>query len=167
MIEVPLTNGGVTLISDEDEHLTVLPWTRNPKGYVTRIEGPRHGRRHSLRLHRVILGVTDPAIHVDHKDRDRLNNQRDNLRILSLPQNSQNLSPRSGTSVYRGVGWWSARERWKAAVKLNQKQYHLGYFEVELDAARAAEAFRRKHMPFAVPEPSLDPVPPCSCRCCK
>ena len=47
------------------------------------------------------------------------------------------------------------------------KQSHLGFYDEELDAARAAEAWRRVHLPFAVPDGSLDPLPSCPCRDCR
>lgn len=42
------------------------------------------------RLHRVILGIKDPNILVDHIDRDGLNNRRNNLRIVSNSENKRN-----------------------------------------------------------------------------
>lgn len=42
------------------------------------------------RLHRVILGIEDPNILVDHIDRDGLNNKRSNLRIVTNSENKRN-----------------------------------------------------------------------------
>lgn len=42
------------------------------------------------RLHRVILGIEDPNILIDHIDRDGLNNERNNLRIVTNSENKRN-----------------------------------------------------------------------------
>lgn len=46
--------------------------------------------RKEVRMHRFILGTTDPDIVVDHIDRNRLNNTRENLREFTLLQNANN-----------------------------------------------------------------------------
>jgi hypothetical protein len=43
-------------------------------------------------MHRLITGTTDPFVIVDHKDRDRLNNTRDNLREFTPKQNANNMA---------------------------------------------------------------------------
>ena len=42
------------------------------------------------RMHRVILGIEDPNVLVDHIDRDGLNNKRSNLRIVTNSENKRN-----------------------------------------------------------------------------
>jgi hypothetical protein len=46
--------------------------------------------RREVRMHRFILGTMDPDVVVDHKDRNRLNNTRENLREFTLLQNANN-----------------------------------------------------------------------------
>src|SRR5699024_11844646 len=40
------------------------------------------------------------------------------------------------TSRYKGVSWDKSRRRWRADIKVNGKQVHLGRFENEEDAAQ-------------------------------
>lgn len=41
-------------------------------------------------MHRFIMDVTDPDLIVDHKDRNRLNNTRENLRVINYIENANN-----------------------------------------------------------------------------
>lgn len=56
---------------------------------------------------------------------------------------------RNGTSRFRGVRLLP-NGRWGAHVMVRKRQHHLGSFDTEEEAAEAARAFRRKHMPFSV-----------------
>ena len=74
---------------------------------------------------------------VDHKNHNTLDNQRCNLRICTHQQNMQSNPPIGGTSKYKGVSWNKCHKKWRARVKMNGKEYFLGYFDNEIDAARA------------------------------
>lgn len=89
-------------------------------------------------MHRLILGITDPKIQVDHKDGNGLNNQRSNLRIATHAENMFNRSSsKNSTSSYLGVSWNTANRRWLAAIKRNGITTHLGSFKDEKLAALA------------------------------
>lgn len=89
----------------------------------------------TIYLHNFILGVKG----VDHKDRDGLNNQRDNLRLATCSQNAGNKVKGVGeySSRYKGVFFRSAKNRWVAIIQPNGKQRVLGHFLSENDAAKA------------------------------
>jgi hypothetical protein len=100
-------------------------------------------------MHRELLGLTTgDSRQGDHINRDRLDNRRANLRIVTLAENRQNLAAQRGsTSAYRGVSWDKQAEKWRASAKLDGKAKFLGTFEREEDAGRAAADFRAEHMP--------------------
>lgn len=153
MIEIPLRNRrreivAVTIIDDCDAHLVDLHWYFHAThGYAVRND--RSGARlRQVYLHRVVL-PTAPGLQVDHIDGVRLNNRRANLRPITRAQQQQNRGKASGkTSRYRGVSWDSERRKWFAKVEFQGKQYALGRYVREEDAAAAARTFRLAHMPF-------------------
>lgn len=89
-----------------------------------------------VKLHRLIMGVTDPKIKVDHKNHNGLDNRRCNLRVCTTTQNAQNSSPRkNSTSKYLGV---SIRKngKWVAQIQVNKVKINLGYHVAEDEAAK-------------------------------
>lgn len=99
--------GKFAQVDDEDyDYLIQWKWnTGRPErglkyaGRMPWIKGKGRGGR--IKMHRVIMGVTDPKILVDHVDRNPLNNQRSNLRIATASQNCSNVGPKS--AKYKGV----------------------------------------------------------------
>jgi hypothetical protein len=92
-----------------------------------------------IKLHRFIMG--DPAgLVIDHRDGNRLNNRKANLRACTTRENNQNLGlTRRNRSGYRGVSFSRTAGKWRARIGLNRKQLHLGYFESPNLAAAAYE----------------------------
>jgi hypothetical protein len=104
------------------------------------------GKTTPVLLHRHLLG--EPPEDVDHRNRDGLDNRRENLRKATAQQNMMNSLSRGGSSRFKGASW--SRGQWRASIRLNYKTVHLGRFNTEEDAARAYdEAARRLHGEFA------------------
>lgn len=139
-------------ISRQDEALVQQrTWRITSDGYVQNATNVG-GRFVGTMLHREIMGLTpDDPRSVDHRDGNPLNNTRGNLRILTHAQNQQNRSDTKdwGHSSHRGVSWNARKQKWTAYGYLNGKQHHIGYFEVESQAAEAAQTWRAEHMPYA------------------
>jgi hypothetical protein len=90
------------------------------------------------RMHRVILGLPPKNPHVDHKNHDRLDNRRSNLRIVTQAQNNTNRRKRAGTSSrFKGVTWSKPRQKWEAQIQVDGWHRMLGRFATEEEAARA------------------------------
>lgn len=97
-----------------------------------------------MKMHHFILGL-DAWTLVDHKNRDTLDNRRENLRVATTSQNGANQSKRpGGSSRFKGVCWDKSRGKWKARIMLNYKNVHIGRFLVEEDAARAHDVRARE-----------------------
>lgn len=141
---------GYSLVDGVDAGLAAYRWHMNHNGYAVHSVNQR-GNRHTLRMHREILGMArGDKREVDHRNLDKLDNRRSNLRVATRAQNAQNQPAQPGrTSRYRGVHWHVRREKWRAQATLDGRQHFLGSFDSEDAAAAAVAAFRREHMPFA------------------
>jgi len=150
---IPLTKGKRAKVDDNDfERISRFKWRCSINGYAVRHSSRKDGPRKTIRMHRFIMNAADGTI-VDHVDGDRLNNQRENLRICTWQENCHNvLNCRSNkTSRYKGVCWHKRDERWRAQIKIDGKVLHLGRFDTEVEAACAYDsAARTYHGEFAV-----------------
>lgn len=138
--EIPLTRGKVAIVDDEDfEWLNQWKWYYDSTGYAVRgVWDKEVNKQRKVRMHRVILGVTDPKIHVDHADGNPLNNTRGNLRVCTHQQNHMNERKRKNCcSQYKGVCFDKRAGKWRAYIKKDGKQIHLGLYVDEKEAARA------------------------------
>lgn len=146
---------GLALVDDEDFHLVTERRWHFYQGYARRqlSKGtPPNRTVQSILMHRVILGlVPGDGLDADHINRNRLDNRKANLRVVTRGQNAQNTGGRRGaTSQHRGVYWRAGMQKWGAAARANGKQNHLGFFDDELEAARVAAEWRKANMPFTV-----------------
>lgn len=142
MKKISLTQGLFALVDDEDYgQLSVYKWYAIKAGRTfyavrnTRIENV--GWR-IIRMHRQILGLTDPKAITDHADGDGLNNQRYNLRACSKSENARNRdATKANTSGAKGVFWHKKNHCWVARIKFGGKLLHLGCF-TDINAASLA-----------------------------
>lgn len=139
------------IVDDEDAPaLMKYRWSLTSNGYARRGFWSQ-GKKHFVYMHRAILGICDPKVYGDHRDRDRLNNRRSNLREVTSAENHQNLGAGDkGASMYRGVGWMRSVGKWRAQHQIHGETVHLGLFTSEEEAARVASEWRREHMPYSV-----------------
>lgn len=137
-IELPLTQNKVALIDEEDfKRVFKFKWSaekRKRTWYAIRkiVVG---GKVKTQYLHQ-FLCPGNPL--TDHEDGDGLNNQRWNLRPANRSQNGANSKKRLGcSSKFKGVTWYARDQNWKSQISLGGKNQHLGYFDLEKDAAVA------------------------------
>lgn len=158
-ITIPLSKRGKseyeTIVSPEDKDLAEFNWTvlmlaKNRTFYSYRKEN----RKISILMHRVIMeSMLERKLKkgewVDHINGDGLDNRRENLRLATPSQNMQNVGKRShNTSGYKGVS--SCGSRWRATIRVNGKQKHLGVFATpELAHAAYCESADKLHGDFA------------------
>lgn len=118
-----------------------------------------NGKRTVVLMHRIILQLIDSNIHTDHKNHNRLDNRRANLRTCTKAQNNKNRSAsKMGSSKYLGVALAKVTCRgkvytyYRAKIKSNGVNMHIGTFKNEEDAARAYDkAALLHHGEFANP----------------
>lgn len=157
--EIVLAKGrGVAVVDDADAPLvTRYRWHLHTEGYAEgAIPTGRRGAR-SVLMHRLIMGVPI-GVQVDHRDGNRLNNQRGNLRVCGNAQNAKNRrGVANRTSRFKGVHFDQQTGKWRALIMVNRRTVSCGRHRSEEDAARAYdEAAKRLHGEFArlnFPEP--------------
>lgn len=87
-----------------------------------------------------------PSDQIDHIDHIRDDNRIENLRDVTESQNHWNASIQTGrTSQYKGVSWHRQHNKWRVQIKSNGKPKHLGYFTIEIEAARAYDRAAVEH----------------------
>lgn len=155
MKEIKLTQNKVALVDDEDfELLSKYSWCASKTKstyYAMAYAVNSEGKRTTVMMHRIIMDVTGRKIWVDHRDHDGLNNQRNNLRIATISQNSSNRSSKKNSaSKFLGVGWSQKAKKWQVAIYKDGKHKYIGLFESEEGAALAYNnAAKELHGEFA------------------
>jgi len=147
---IPLTNGRTTKVSDCDyASLRRYRWgcmrTRRNGEYARRTTRDRRGNQPLM--HDVVarrMGLRAPQ--VDHRNGDKLDNRRRNLRTATTSQNKANEGlRRNNTSGFKGVYWSAWADKWMAKITANYKDIYLGYFTRKVDAARAYNRAARRY----------------------
>ena len=158
MISIPLTKGFSSIIDDIDGDLAQFKWhvIVGEWGNYARRKQIINGKQKTFYMHREILGRIlgrnlDRKELVDHKNRNGLDNQRDNIRLATTAQNAMNSGIRKNkTSPYKGVYWVKRDSKWASTIKVGGKSFYLGIFVNPEDAHKAyCEASEKYHGEFA------------------
>ena len=141
-IEIPLTQGKVAIIDEADFDLVSgYRWQARKddrRWYAQTVVRRADGSRTTLNMHRLILGLTDPAIKTDHRDGNGLNNRRRNIRACTNAENMRNRGAYAkNKSGFKGVSWRADRMKWRAGIRVDGKQKWLGYFTTPEEAHAA------------------------------
>ncbi len=142
------------LVDDEDyERVSSLGKWSYERGYAVRQVrvGGRGGRTYRIWMHRFVLGVEEsyPAVEVDHRNHNGLDNRKRNLRRVTKSQNqygrSRNANKKS--SRYKGVFYDPSprgRKPWRVKVRLNGSLKSFGRYASEEEAAKVYDKNARE-----------------------
>ena len=135
-----LTQGKFTAVDDADfDWLNQYKWHAHKDlgGYYAKRTIHKNRKYHKIRMHRVIMNCPEDK-QIDHINHNTLDNRKCNLRICTFPENQRNRLPRLNcSSQYKGVCWHKQNKKWVSRIKLDQKNYSLGSYDSEIEAARA------------------------------
>jgi hypothetical protein len=131
MKQIEIVEGGIAFVDDEEfERVSKFKWHLSDKGYAV---ASHKGSK--IRMHRLVMGAIGDQI-VDHKNRTKLDNQKENLRITDRSGNAQNRGAwGSRGAMHKGV--YQNAGKFEARIKMNRKPRYLGRFDTAEEAARA------------------------------
>ena len=123
--------GGTVQIDEQDLPLVrAHKWRVSDTGYAVRFVRI-DGRLKTIRLHRIIA-ATPAGMFTDHRNHDRLDNRRANLRVVTPKENSSNYKGARGYCYLKKLKKWEVRYRSKL----------YGRYATEEEAARAYQLAR-------------------------
>lgn len=104
----------------------------------------KNGKRTNRRVHKLVALAFIPNPNnkpfVDHIDRNTTNNNVSNLRYATNTKNGQNQDKhKNNTSGYKGVSFNKPRNKYKAEIRIDGKNKHLGLFKTALEASLVYE----------------------------
>lgn len=132
-------------VDDDDvELVSAFSWRLTQDGYLIthvnsgniRLAPNGYGLQDTLALNRLIMHCSDRSKQVDHINHDKLDNRRENLRVCTPRQNSQNRQSLKNTSSrYKGVSFRqdAKGKPWRARIGNTS----LGCYATPEEAAQA------------------------------
>lgn len=138
---VGITRKGDKFLFDKDDYLKV----RKHTWYSTDISGDKYiftrikvdGIIKTVLLHRFLMNPSNKN-DIDHINNNSLDNRKINLRECSHSCNMRNRRKnKPGSSKYKGVYFYKPLNKWNAQIEIKGKKIHLGYYQDEIEAAKA------------------------------
>lgn len=136
------TRNGFNYIADADDRelLEKYSWCRSATGYAVANIGHK-----VTKMHRYIMGITDPNVLVDHKNRNIYDNRKENLRICTHAENCRNKSVSKNCKTGH-LGIRQTKEgKYNVRITSNWKEIYIGNYETLEDAIKAREAAEDKY----------------------
>ena len=140
---ISLANGGFTIVDAADyDDLIQYRWllSRNGKRFYVRrfekVNTPEGPKQKCIYMHRQIMNPPD-GMDVDHRFGDGLDNRRENLRICTRTQNSQNAKKKTNsTQTHTGI-FTTHNGKHGARIWNDGAKVHIGVYDTPELAARA------------------------------
>lgn len=137
-----------TIINTEDyEKIKHIHWYKAGdyvRGFITSGDS-------GYSLHRMLMG--DPkGYFIDHINHNTLDNRKENLRVVTTGQNTQNMKgamKNNKSCGIRGVTWCKSNSKWMARITVNKKRFTVGFFDNLEDAEVAVKHARATLMPYS------------------
>ena len=148
VFEIQNSDKGFIIDSEDYDKVKNHKWYLDRQGYVcTYIYDNTTQKQTKVRLHKLLV---DYPI-VDHKDRDKLNNCKSNLRKATRSQNMMNRDKFRGTSKFKGVHFSEKTNKWVASISIDNVQINLGSYDTQEQAGLKYNLKAKElHKEFAV-----------------
>lgn len=145
MKTIPLTRGKIAFVSDRDyAFLRKFKWYcagKRDRPYAQTWNGGKPILMHRMVAERAGYGE---AKQIDHRDGNRLNNTRQNLRPATNAQNQMNRRVVLAQSGVKGV-YPNTNGKWQARLMVGGKIYNFGTYDTLAEAAEARRQAEKKY----------------------
>ena len=109
----------------------------NYYGYITIRLNRKDYKNHRIIAYAFLgLDINDSKQQIDHIDRNRQNNNMNNLRIVTNQENNFNKNAK---------GFTKSKNKYRAYINLNNKQIYIGMFDTEEEAHQAYLQAKEKY----------------------
>jgi len=148
---IPLSKGAFAIVDAENyDEFSKLTWHLSCNGYAEHSIRLPKGKKANIFMHHLVL-TTPKGYFTDHKNLNKLDNRKENLRLATKSGNASNSHVKScSRTKVKGVGLHSPTGLYRARITKNGKEHHLGLFNtIEEAGAAYAEAAPKHHGEFA------------------
>ena len=141
------TNANQEFYFDLDDYnkISNYCWRSNDDGYII-AHDTKSNNYSNIWIHRIILNLNDKTLEVDHKNHNKNDNRKENLRITTHSQNSKNqsisIANKSGTS---DVCWHKATGKWQARICVDNQRIYLGLYDDINEAIKVRKEAEEKY----------------------
>ena len=102
----------------------------------------KNGKKKTTTVHRLAAAAfienLDNKPYVNHKDNNKLNNKIENLRWVTQTENNMNANLKNNNSSgVKGVDFCKNINKWRARIRKDGIEFHLGHFNSIEEAAEA------------------------------
>lgn len=136
-------NGTFKIDLDMIDFIKAHKCHKHYSGYACCHIKDKNGIDKKIRLHRAVLGLENDKrkdIVVDHINRDKSDDRKCNLRIVSHEANNRNTDMYShNTSGVKGISWDKRREKWEIYIHQHNKKINLGLYKDKNKAIQVRE----------------------------
>lgn len=132
-----ITSNGNEVIVDEDiwHEIMKYSWLTNPYGYCQALVNKK-----LIKMHQLVYQMYYEYIPklIDHSNQNKSDNRIKNLIEKTSSENNHNKPKhKNASSKYYGVSLHSGKQHWQVKIKKDGKEFYLGIYKNELDAAKA------------------------------
>ncbi len=122
------------IVDDADAWVGQFRWNVDKNGYARRTTD-------RITMHRLVMGCGpyDGVHEIDHLNHNKIDNRRENLRLVDRPTNQLNRAgkARGWNAPARGVYWMKRLGKFKAEITVARQRHYLGLFNT-VEEAQAA-----------------------------
>jgi hypothetical protein len=148
IIRANLQDGSMSVVEIQIDdcdlpYLSQWKWHINCNGYAYRQFRDETGKCTQTFMHRIIA-ETPEGFFTDHINKNKLDNRRENLRVVTKSQNAINSKQRKSASGKTGIRLYKDG-RITARLTIDRKEIHLGSFATLEDAVIARKSAANKY----------------------